>query len=340
VSVALYAGRRVLWAIPTLFGALVLIFVLTQAVPGNAALARVGNFVDPATLAAVKHSMGIDQPLALQFLTYLGNLLHGDLGFSWKTGNPVVVDLAARFPATVELTLLTLLVAIPFGIIVGVLAAAWPGSWLSRGVDTYALLGLGIPLFWLSLMGVYVFYFLLGWTAAPEGRLGILDSPPARATGLYLVDSLLAGDLEKFRASFGHLALPVLTLAFVTAAPIAKMTASALSAELGSDYARAEVASGIPRSTIVWKYALRNVLIPVVTMIGLTTRNLLAGAIITEFVFAWPGIGRYAIESMLVADLAPLQAVVLIIALATLLINLLVDLSYYWIDPRIGVARR
>jgi peptide/nickel transport system permease protein len=189
-------------------------------------------------------------------------------------------------------------------------------------------------------MGVYVFYFLLGWTAAPEGRLGILDSPPARATGLYLVDSLLAGDLEKFRASFGHLALPVLTLAFVTAAPIAKMTASALSAELGSDYARAEVASGIPRSTIVWKYALRNVLIPVVTMIGLTTRNLLAGAIITEFVFAWPGIGRYAIESMLVADLAPLQAVVLIIALATLLINLLVDLSYYWIDPRIGVARR
>jgi ABC-type dipeptide/oligopeptide/nickel transport system permease component len=158
-------------------------------------------------------------------------------------------------------------------------------------------------------------------------------------TGLYVIDSLLAADGTLLRATVGHLVLPVMSLAFVTAAPIVRMTATALSAELASDYARAEVASGIPHWYIVGKYALRNIMIPVVTMIGLTARNLLAGAIITEFVFAWPGIGRYAIESMLVADLAPLQAVVLIVALATLAINLLVDLSYYWIDPRIGVAR-
>jgi peptide/nickel transport system permease protein len=339
MSVALYAGRRVLWAVPTFLGALVVIFLLTQAVPGNAAMARVGNFVDPATLAAVKRSMGIDQPVAIQFLTYVLHLAQGDLGFSWKTGNPVTVDLAARLPATLELSAWTLLFAIPFGVGVGVLSAALRGSWFSRVVDLYALLGLGIPLFWLSLMAVYIFYFLLGWVAAPEGRLGILDSPPPPVTGLYVIDSLLAADGPLLRATVGHLVLPVMSLAFVTAAPIVRMTVTALNAELASDYVRAEMASGIPPWYIVAKYALRNIMIPVVTMIGLTARNLLAGAIITEFVFAWPGIGRYAIESMLVADLAPLQAVVLIVALATLAINLLVDLSYYWIDPRIGVAR-
>ncbi|MGI9148726.1 MAG: ABC transporter permease [Chloroflexota bacterium] len=339
MSVALYAGRRLLWAVPTLIGALVVIFVLTQAVPGNAALARVGQFVDPATLAAVKHNMGIDQPVPIQFLTYLRNLSHGDLGFSWKSGNPVAVDLVARLPATVELAVWTLVLAVPMGIGLGILAAAWQGTWLSRAVDVYALLGIGIPLFWLSLMAVYVFYFLLGWVAPPEGRLGILDSPPPAVTGLYLIDSVLAGDATLARSALSHLILPVGSLAFVVAAPIARLTAGALSAALASDYVRAEVASGFPRRTIVAKYALRNIMVPLVTVLGLTARNLLAGAVLTEFVFSWPGIGRYAIESMLVADLAPLQAVVLLITAVTLIINLLVDLSYYWIDPRIGVAR-
>jgi peptide/nickel transport system permease protein len=339
MSVALYALRRVVWAIPTLFGALIVIFLLTQAVPGNAALARVGNFVDPDTLAAVKRSMGIDQPLGVQFATYLLHLTQGNLGFSWKTGNPVTLDLAVRLPATLELAVWTLVVAIPIGVGLGVLSAARANRWLTRVIDGYALLGLGIPLFWLSLMSVYVFYFLLGWVAAPSGRLGILDAPPPAVTGSFVIDSLLAADGDALAATVGHLVLPVLSLAFVTAAPIVRVTAVALTTELASDYARAEIASGIPYVAIVTRYALRNILVPLVTMIGLTARNLLAGAIITEFVFAWPGIGRYAIESMQVADLAPLQAVVLIVALATLLINLLVDLSYYWIDPRIGVAR-
>jgi ABC-type dipeptide/oligopeptide/nickel transport system permease component len=339
MSVALYAGRRILWAVPTFIGALVVIFLLTQAVPGNAALARVGNFVDPDTLAAVKRSMGIDQPIGVQFVTYVVHLFQGNLGFSWKTGNPVTVDLAARLPATLELAVWTLILAIPVGVGLGVLSAALRGTWISRAVDVYALLGLGIPQFWLSLMCVYVFYFVLGWVAAPAGRLGILDTPPPAVTGSYVIDSLLAADGNVLMQSVGHLVLPVLSLAFVTAAPITRLTATALTNELDSDYARAEIASGIPHMTIVTKYALRNILVPVLTMVGLTARNLLAGAIITEFVFAWPGIGRYAIESMQVADLAPLQAVVLIVALATLLINLLVDLSYYWIDPRIGVAR-
>jgi peptide/nickel transport system permease protein len=283
--------------------------------------------------------MGIDQPIGVQFVTYVTHLLQGNLGFSWKTGNPVTVDLAARLPASLELALWTLIVAIPAGVGLGVLSAALRGSWISRVVDAYALLGLGIPQFWLSLMSVYVFYFLLGWVAAPAGRLGILDTPPPAVTGSYVIDSLLAADGDVLRQSVGHLVLPVLSLAFVTAAPIVRLTASALTNELASDYARAEIASGIPHSTIVTKYAFRNIMVPVLTIIGLTARNLLAGAIITEFVFAWPGIGRYAIESMQVADLAPLQAVVLIVAVATLLINLLVDLGYYWIDPRIGVAR-
>ena len=333
-----YTGRRLLWTLPTFFGALIVIFFLTQAIPGDAALARVGQFVDPATLAQVKHNMGIDQPLPIQFLTYVGNLAHGNFGYSWKTGDPVNVDLAQRLPATIELTFWTLILAIPFGVVLGVLAAAFRGSWFDRLVQGYSVLGLGIPVFWLSLMAVYVFFFLLGWVAAPVGRLGITDTPPPNVTGLYVIDSILTGDRVTLASSINHLVLPVFSLVLIVAAPIARLTYTCMCGELASDYARAATAAGLPRRAIVGKYALKNVAIPIVTMVGISVRNLITGAVLTEIVFAWPGIGRYAVESMLVADLAPVQAVVLIVTVFTFLVNILVDVSYYWFDPRLGVS--
>lgn len=333
-----YAARRLLWTLPTFVGAMVVIFVLTQLVPGDAAMARLGQYATPDTIAAVKREMGSDRPGAEQFAVWIYNLSQGNFGFSWKTGNPVSVDLAQRLPATIELVLLTLLLAIPLGIGLGIVASARRGGWLDRAIQGYAVLGLGVPLFWLALMLVYLFYFLLGWVSAPAGRLGIRTMPPPTVTGLYTVDSLLVGDWALFGAVVSHLFLPVASLVFIVVAPIIRMTYTCMNAELASDYIRAAVASGISTRLLLTKYALKNAMIPVVTLIGSMARYLLAGAVLAEIVFSWPGIGRYAIESTLVADLAPLQAVVLIVTGATLLVNVLVDLSYYWFDPRIQVT--
>jgi peptide/nickel transport system permease protein len=311
--------------------------VLTQAVPGDAAMARVGKAYTPEVLAAVRQSMGLDRPLPAQFLVYVGNLAQGNFGHSWKTGNPVAADLKDRVPASLELVLWTLLLGAPLGIGLGLVAAAWPGGLVARAIGVYTLVGLGMPIFWLSLMAIYLFFFLLGWAPPPTGRLGILDTPPETVTGLYAIDALLAGDLALFQTVVGHLALPVGSLLFVIAAPIARLTATAMGDQLSADYARAATAAGIPRRLIIGKYALKNIMIPVVTLVGIMARFLFGGAVLTEMVFSWPGIGRYAIESMLVADLAPLQAVVLIVTVLTLLVNIVVDVSYFWFDPRIKV---
>ena len=334
----LYASRRLAWMLPTLVSAAILIFLLTQAVPGDAAMQRVGQYATPDTIANVRREMGIDQPLHAQFATWVRNLATGNLGFSWKTGNPVTVDLAQRLPATIELVVLTLALAVPLGIGLGVLAAYRRGGWLDRAIQGYVLFGLGVPLFWTALVAVYLFYFLLGWVAAPAGRLGIREVPPEAVTSLYTIDSLLVGDWALLTSVLSHLVLPVGTLVFVVTAPIVRMTYSCMNGELASDYVRAENAAGLAPGLIVAKYALKNAMIPIATMIGSMTRFLLAGTVLAEIVFSWPGIGRYAIESALVADLAPLQAVVLIVVAVTLVVNLLVDLSYYWFDPRIKVT--
>jgi peptide/nickel transport system permease protein len=333
-----YAGRRLLWMLPTLLGALLVIFVLTQAVPGDAAMARVGKAYTPEVLAAVRQSMGLDQPLPMQFLTYVKNVSQGNFGHSWKTGNPVAVDLKERAPATLELVLWTMLLAVPAGIGLGLAAAAWPRSLIGRVIGAYTLVGLAMPVFWLSLMAIFVFFFVLGWAPPPTGRLGILDTPPETVTGLYTLDALIAGDTALLGKVVAHLVLPVGTLLFIIAAPIARMTSTAMHEQLSGDYVRAATAAGIPRGLIIRKYALKNIMIPVVTLIAIMVRVLIGGAVLTEIVFSWPGLGRYAVESMLVADLAPLQAVVLIVTVATLAINLVVDISYYWFDPRIKIA--
>jgi peptide/nickel transport system permease protein len=336
-----YVLRRLAWAVPTMFGALVVIFFLTQAVPGNAALARVGQSVDPETIAAVKASMGIDKPIIVQFWLYLEHLAQGDLGHSWKTGNDVTYDLASRIPATVELAVITLLLTIPFGVALGVIGAARQGTWVDRLIQGYALAAMGIPVYWMGMMCIFLFYFVLGWLPPPSGRIGILDIAPPSVTGFYTIDSLLAGNLALFGSVVSRLVLPVGTMVFAGAAPVVVMVYNIMGVQLRSDHVRAATAAGIPRGEIVGRLALKNIMIPVLTMTAHNFRLLLGSAVLVETVFAWPGVARYAVESMQVADLAPLQAVVLLVTGATLAINLAVDIAYFWIDPRVrvGVAK-
>jgi peptide/nickel transport system permease protein len=333
-----YILRRLAWSIPTVLGTLVVIFFLTQAIPGDAAIRRVGMFGNDATIAEMRKAMGIDQPVHVQFWGYLQRLAHGDLGHSYKTGTSVNEDLKQRLPASFELAILSMLVAFPVGVGLGVLAAANRGKAWDRLVRGFGLFGNGVAVFWLGLMLIYVFYFRLGVVPAPAGRLGILDDSPPLVTGFYTIDSLLAGDFTTFRTALAHLVLPVLCLATVVAAPISRMTYSAVSETMRSNFVRASVAQGLPRRKILFKYTLKNAMIPIVTLAGQSMTFLIAGAILVEMVFSWPGIGRYAVESMVIADLAPVQAFVIVTTILALAINLLVDISYFYFDPRIRVS--
>jgi peptide/nickel transport system permease protein len=333
-----YILRRLAWAIPTVFGTLVVIFFLTQAIPGDSAIRRVGMFANEATIEQMRKSMGIDQPVHIQFLGYLQRLSHGDLGHSYKTGRSVNDDLKQRLPASFELAILSMLVAFPVGVGLGVLAASRRGRFTDGFVRGFGVFGNGVAVFWFGLMLIYVFYFRLGIAPAPTGRLGILDSSPPPVTGFYTIDSLLVGDVDLFKTALAHLALPVLCLATVVAAPISRMTYAAVSETLRSNYVRAAVAQGLPRRQVLFKYTLKNAMIPIVTLAGQSMTFLIAGAILVEMVFAWPGIGRYAVESMVIADLAPVQAFVIVTTILALVINLLVDISYFYFDPRIRVS--
>lgn len=333
-----YVVWRLLWMAVTLFGTIVLIFFLTQAIPGDAALARAGLFAKPWVLESIRRSMGLDQPLHVQFLIYLQHLSQGDLGHSWKTGMSVNQDFAQRLPATLELALSTMIIAFPLGVLLGTLAAAYKGSWVDHLVETFGILGNSVAVFWLALLLLYIFFFRLGIAPGPIGRLGFLDVPPPRVTGFYTVDSLLAGDFHLFKESIRYLALPVLTLLTVVAAPISRMTYSSVSEVLTSNYIKTAIASGLPRRLIFFKYALKSALIPIITLSGQSLSFLIAGAILVEVAFTWPGIGRYAVESMVTADLAPVQAFVIVVTVMSMVINLVVDVSYFYLDPRIKGA--
>lgn len=333
-----YVLRRLAWSLPTILGTLIVIFFLTQAIPGDAAIRRVGMFGNDATIEEMRKSMGIDQPVHVQFWGYLQRLSHGDLGHSYKTGNSVNDDLRQRLPASLELAILSMLVAFPVGVGLGVLAAANRGRWPDHLVRAFGIFGNGVAVFWLGLMLIYIFYFRLEMVPAPAGRLGMLDDPPPFVTGFYTVDSLVAGDFTTLRGALTHLVLPVACLATVVAAPISRMTYAAVSETLRSNYVRAAAAQGLPRGKILFKYTLKNAMIPIVTLAGQSMTFLIAGAILVEMVFSWPGIGRYAVESMVIADLAPVQAFVIVTTILALAINLLVDISYFYFDPRIRVA--
>ena len=329
--------RRFLAGIPTLMGVVVLTFVLTRLLPGDAAAYFAGPAATPASIAEIRQRLGLDQSLPQQFVTYLRQLAGGDLGRSLTSGQSVLADLLARLPASLELTLLALMLAALIGIGLGMLAAMRPGGWADRIGNLIGTAGQAVPTFFLGLLLVYVFYYRLGWAPAPLGRLDILYSSPTTITGFWLVDTLIAGDVETFIGVARQLMLPVITLSSFGIGPIARMTRAGMIEALAGDPVRMACAAGLSRRKILWTYAFRTVVVPVLNTAGMVFSFMLGANVLVEKVFAWPGVGSFAVEALIASDFAPVQGFVLTMAILYVLLNLGIDLLNRAIDPR---ARR
>jgi peptide/nickel transport system permease protein len=331
-------ATRLLSALPNLMGVVVITFILTRALPGDPAAYFAGAAATQEAIAQVRSQLGLDKPLLEQFFLYVGALAHGDMGLSLTTGQPVAQELLARLPASLEMVFLALLLACAVALPLGVLAATRPGSWIDQLCRIVTTAGVSLPTFFTGLLLAYVFYFLLGWAPSPMGRLDPMFSPPATITGLYLVDTALAGDAALWWASFKQLILPVLTMAIFVLAPIARMTRASMLSVLSADFIRTARASGLSSGTVLVTYALRNALLPVVTTLGMVFGFMLGSSVIVEKVFGWPGVGSYAIDALTASDYAPVQGFVLAMGVLFVLLNLLVDVLYGLIDPRVTVA--
>lgn len=330
--------RRLATALPSIVGVVVVTFLLTRALPGDPAAYFAGASADPSAVAEVRTRLGLDQPLPTQFLRYVVDLARGDFGQSLATGRPVLVELRSRLPASLELTLLGLVISLAIAVPLGVLAATRPNGPIDHTCRVITTLGVSMPAFFTGLLLVYVFYFLLGWAPAPLGRLDAYSPTPPDWSGFYLIDTLKVGDGETALAALKQLILPALTLAIFTLAPLARMTRASMLAVLGGDFVRTARAVGLGEGTVIVTYALRNALLPVITTLGMVFSFLLGANVLVEKVFAWPGIGSFAIEALIASDYAPVQGFVLGMAILYVLLNLVIDILYGVIDPRVRAS--
>jgi dipeptide transport system permease protein len=327
--------KRVITAIPSIIGVVIVTFLLTRMLPGDPAAYFAGPAATPQAIQEVRVKLGLDKPLIQQFGRYVSDLAHGNLGTSLTTGQPVSTDLRTRLPASAELTLLGLLVSIAIAVPLGILAATRPNSVLDHTCRIISTTGVSLPVFFTGLILIYVFYYLLGWAPAPLGRLDVFYETPPQVTGFFLIDSLIAGDLPAFVATLKQLILPALTLGVFSLAPIARMTRASMLAVLSSDFIRTARASGLSTWTVIITYAFRNAMLPVITTLGMVFSFLLGANVLVEKVFAWPGVGSYAVEALLASDFAPVQGFVLIMAVMYVALNLMIDILYCLIDPRV-----
>lgn len=326
--------RRLALVVPTFLGITLLVFALIHLIPGNAVEALSGEHgMDPERYARLLHEFGLDRPLYVQYFDYLGNVLHGDLGRSIVTHEPVLSEFRTLFPATLELSLCAILLAVLVGLPAGILAALKRNTVLDYSVMGISLTGYSMPIFWWALLLILLFSVTLGWTPV-SGRIDIVyDLPPV--TGFMLIDSLVSGEEGAFRSALSHLILPAIALGTIPLAVIARMTRSAMLEVLREDYVRTARAKGLSRARVVMVHALRNALIPVITVIGLQVGTLLAGAILTETIFSWPGIGKWLVEAIHRRDYPVVQGGILMSATIIIVVNLLVDLLYGVVNPRI-----
>ena len=328
---------KLLYLVPTFLGITVVAFGFVRILPGDPVLLMAGERgVSPERHAELSAQLGFDKPIVMQYLDFLGRLLQGDLGNSLVTKKPVLTEFLALFPATVELGLCAIIIATLVGVPVGVLAAIKRGSWFDQVSMTSALVGFSMPIFWWGLLLIIFFSGMLGWTPV-SGRISLLYYFP-ESTGFMLIDSLMSGQDGAFRSAVSHLILPSVVLATIPLAVIARQTRSAMLEVLGEDYVRTARAKGMPRRRVIGVHALRNAMIPVVTTIGLQIGVLIAGAILTETIFSWPGIGKWMIDSISRRDYPVVQSGLLLIAGMVMVVNLLVDLTYGLINPRIRAS--
>jgi ABC-type dipeptide/oligopeptide/nickel transport system permease component len=328
---------RIIGALPNLIGVIVITFLLTRALPGDPAAYFAGQAASSEAVEQIRAKLGLDRPMPEQFVGYVRDLAQGNLGESLSTGQSVATEIASRLPASLELTLVALLLAVSIALPLGVMAAVRKGSWIDQVARLVTTAGVSLPVFFTGLLLTWLLYFKLGWAPSPIGRLDPSFSPPAQVTGLYLIDALIDRDLPLWWASVKQLVLPAVTMALFVLAPIARMTRASMLAVLSSDFVRTARALGLRGPTVLVRYALRNALLPVVTTLGMVFSFLLGSNVLVEKVFAWPGIGSFAIESLTAADYAPVQGFVLTMGLLYVLLNLAIDLAYLLIDPRVAL---
>lgn len=326
--------RRIAFMLVTVLGAVTVTFVLATMVPSDPARAALGPDATESQVARYRSERGLDQPLPVQYVRYVGAIARGDFGTSIVSRTPILDDLARFIPATVELLIPSLLISIVFGVGLGIAAAFYRGTWIDQASRFLSLVGLSMPIFWLGLVLQLVFFRALGWFPA-SGRLASALSPPPHETGLYTIDALLAGRWDLFLSATHHLVLPAVALSTLTLGIVARMTRSSLLDVLSSNYVRTARSKGLQERRVLWKHALRNALIPIVTVIGLRLGQMFSGAVLTETVFAWPGVGRYAFTALRQLDFPVVIGFTVWATFVYAFVNLLVDLSYSWIDPRV-----
>lgn len=327
--------RRLALLVLVLLGISLITFFLSRVVPADPVRLYAGPRATPATIHLLRHQLGFDAPLWQQYFQYVGNLLHLDFGYSLGSRRAVAADLRDYLPATVELTLAAIVFVIVVGIPLGILSGVWPNSIVDQIARALSITGVALPAFWLGLMAQLLLFDWLGWFPA-GGRLGQNTSPPPTVTGLYTVDSLLAGNLGLFAQSVWHLLLPAIVLGYGSLAVLTRQVRASMLDVLPQDYVRTARAKGLAQRHVIITHALRNALLPATTVMGLQVGYLLGGALLVEDVFAWPGIGRYATLATLTLDYNAIMAVTIVAALIYGLVNLVVDLLYVAIDPRIA----
>ncbi|MHB0884879.1 MAG: ABC transporter permease [Bacillota bacterium] len=331
-----YIVRRLALLIPVLIGVTLITFLVSEAVPGDPAQMMAGPQANPQVIAALRVKLGLDKPWSTRYALYLGHLVKGDLGTSLQTGRPVTKELVTALPATLELgtaaVILALLVGVPLGIISAYRKDRWPDH-ISR---VFALTGVAIPSFWLGLMLLLVFYMVLGILPG-DGQLGIMTDIPKHITGMVAVDALLTLNFGTFFEALQHLVLPTITLGSALVGIVARVTRSSMLEALAQDYVRTARAKGLTERVVVYKQALKNALLPVVTVIGMIYGYALGGSVLVESVFSWPGMGMYAVRSIQMLDFPAVMGFTVFIAIMYVFVNLVVDVLYFYIDPRIKV---
>jgi peptide/nickel transport system permease protein len=334
VRAALFVLRWALTLAVTFVGLLAVTFVIGRKVPIDPVLAVIGDRASASAYAATRAALGLDKPLAVQFWIYARDVLHGNLGTSLLTSNPVLTDIQRVFPATLELATLSTVIGVLIGVPLGVVAAVRHNRLIDHIARFIGLVGSSVPVFWLGLMGLLLFYARLHWVSGP-GRLDpAFDGMVDTRTGSLLIDALLAGEWEVFFNALSHIALPAGILGYYSVAYLSRMTRSFMLDQLGQEYITTARAKGLPERRVVWVHALRNVMVPLLTVIALSYSFLLEGSVLTEIVFAWPGIGSYLTGALLNADMNAVLGSTLVIGATFIALNLLTDALYRVFDPR------
>jgi peptide/nickel transport system permease protein len=318
----------------TLLGLLLVTFVISRFLPADPVLAVVGDHASDSTIAAARVRLGLDKPIIVQFWIYLKSVLQGDLGASIRTGLPISQELMRVFPATLELATVGTILGVILGIPLGVLAAVRKDTWIDHLVRFFGLIGYSVPIFWLGLMGLLVFYANLDWLPGP-GRLDFgYEELVTPVTGLMTVDTLIAGDIDLFKNALGHLILPASLLGYFSLAYISRMTRSLMLGQLRQEYILTARVKGVPEWRVIWKHAMGNILVPLLTVIALSYGNLLEGSVLTETVFAWRGLGLYITDSIFGQDMPAVLGGTIVVGAIFIVINMLTDVAYRVLDPR------